>query len=207
MVVYRPDRERGQGGARRRARRARARPRPDPRHGQEPVRNASPGVRACPAADDARRDSVRLASCGIVDVLTHDARQPQDLGMLQQEDLAAFGRLVFLLGCGHAGAVNNPQKALDTLGRHYSADVGNVALFLVSKPTPKKVRRLPVPRPARRCWLMESPEHLTAVRYAWDQAAHGDGRDAKVRLPRRAGNPWAKADLRIAVLWTGSRAS
>jgi PAB-dependent poly(A)-specific ribonuclease subunit 3 len=65
---------------------------------------------------------------------------PQDMTLLQQEDLAMFGRLIFALCCNNLAAMNNASKALETLGRQYSSDMKNVALFLVSKPGPHKVR-------------------------------------------------------------------
>src|ERR1700722_1388822 len=79
-----------------------------------------------------RRRSVRISSCGIVDVLMYDARQ--DLAFLQQEDLTMFGRLLFALCCNNLAAVTNLPKSLDTIGRLYSQDLKNVALWLISKP-------------------------------------------------------------------------
>lgn len=68
----------------------------------------------------------------------YDTRQ--DIAILQQEDLAMFGRLVFALCCNNLAAMNNVSKAIETLGRQYSGDMKNVALFLISKPGPHKVR-------------------------------------------------------------------
>ncbi|KAF7978167.1 hypothetical protein HWV62_1354 [Athelia sp. TMB] len=76
------------------------------------------------------------SSCGVVDVLMYDTRQ--DLAVLQQEDLAMFGRLVFALCCNNLAAMNSVPKAIETLGRQYSGDMKNVALFLISKPGPHK---------------------------------------------------------------------
>jgi PAB-dependent poly(A)-specific ribonuclease subunit 3 len=81
---------------------------------------------------------IRISSCGIVDVLMYDSRQ--DIAVLQQEDLTMFGRLVFALCCNNLAAMNSVPKALETLGRQYSGDMKNVALFLISKPGPHKVR-------------------------------------------------------------------
>jgi PAB-dependent poly(A)-specific ribonuclease subunit 3 len=83
---------------------------------------------------------VRVSSCGIVDVLMYDARQ--DLVLLQQEDLAMFGRLLFALSCNNVAAVNNLPKSLETLSRLYSQDLQKVALWLIQKPGPHKVREL-----------------------------------------------------------------
>jgi PAB-dependent poly(A)-specific ribonuclease subunit 3 len=40
--------------------------------------------------------------------------------------------------------MNNLPKALETLSKYYSADLKNVALFLISKPGPHKVEILNV---------------------------------------------------------------
>lgn len=66
-----------------------------------------------------------------------DARQ--DAQRLQQEDFSMFGRLVFNLCCTSIGVMNDLQKAVANLSKGYSADVKNVALFLISKPSPHKV--------------------------------------------------------------------
>ena len=81
---------------------------------------------------------IRISSCGVVDVLMYDTHQ--DITLLQQEDLAMFGRLVFALCCNNLAAINNVPKALEALGKQYSSDMKNVALFLISKPGPHKVR-------------------------------------------------------------------
>ena len=53
--------------------------------------------------------------------------------------MVSFGKLVFALCCNSVSAMNNLPKAMDTITRHYSPDLKNVALFLVSKPGPNKV--------------------------------------------------------------------
>jgi len=78
------------------------------------------------------KNRVRISSCGIVDVLMYDAHQ--DIPLLQQEDLTMFGRLLFALCCNNTAVMNSPQKALEILGRQYSAELRDVALFLISKP-------------------------------------------------------------------------
>ncbi|KAI0339058.1 hypothetical protein BDW22DRAFT_1409209 [Trametopsis cervina] len=84
---------------------------------------------------------IRVGSCGIVDILTHEARQ--DVGVLQQEDLTMFGRLIFTLCCNNTSAANNLPKSLETLNRHYSQELKNVALYLVAKPNHlKNIRHL-----------------------------------------------------------------
>lgn len=73
-----------------------------------------------------------------MDVLTHDACP--EVAILQQEDLMMFGKLVFALCTNNLAAMNNFTKAVENVGRHYSAELKAVALFLVSKPAPNKVR-------------------------------------------------------------------
>jgi len=64
------------------------------------------------------------------------------MNLMQQEDLAYFGKLVFELCCGQANAMGNLQKALQTIDKNYSQDVKNVAMYLV-KPSPlKSIRQL-----------------------------------------------------------------
>lgn len=82
------------------------------------------------------KNRIRVGSCGIVDVLMYESRT--DIAYLQQEDLAMFGKLIFSLCCANLGATNNLQKAMETMGRNYSPDLKNVALFLISKPTSQK---------------------------------------------------------------------
>ncbi|KAJ7226345.1 hypothetical protein C8J57DRAFT_1093370 [Mycena rebaudengoi] len=84
------------------------------------------------------KNRLRVSSCGVVDVLMYDT--PQDVHMLQQEDLTMFGRLVFALCCGNVMAASggNFQKSLEVMGRLYSPEVKTVALFLVNKGGPHK---------------------------------------------------------------------
>jgi PAB-dependent poly(A)-specific ribonuclease subunit 3 len=69
----------------------------------------------------------------------YDSRQ--DTAIVQQEDLTMFGHLIFALCCNNLAAMNTLPKALDMMGRQYSADVQTLALFLV-KPGPHKVSLL-----------------------------------------------------------------
>lgn len=88
------------------------------------------------------KNRIRISSCGVIDVLMHDA--PQDVHYLQQEDLSQFGRLIFTLACNNpnAAATSNFQKSLDHISRLYSPDIKTAALFLISKSTPHKVKTI-----------------------------------------------------------------
>jgi len=57
-----------------------------------------------------------------------------DSRALQQEDLFAFGRLIYLLGALNINALNDPQKAMQTLIRTYGADLNQLAYYLISPP-------------------------------------------------------------------------
>ncbi|CCM03214.1 uncharacterized protein FIBRA_05338 [Fibroporia radiculosa] len=81
------------------------------------------------------QNRVRISSCGVVDVLMYESRA--DIAYLQQEDLFMFAKLLLALCCSNLAAINNVQKAIETIGRHYSADLKAVALFLVT-PAPNK---------------------------------------------------------------------
>src|SRR4051794_24658052 len=64
--------------------------------------------------------------------------------MAQQEDLTLFARLLLALCCNNPAAANNLHKSLESISRHYSADVKNVVLFLIPKPGPVRVSRIPL---------------------------------------------------------------
>ena len=79
---------------------------------------------------------MRIGSCGVVDVLTYEA--PTDIALCQQEDLVMFGKLIFTLCCGSPTILNNFQKAIEVLGKHYSVELQKVAVYLISTPGPHK---------------------------------------------------------------------
>ena len=85
---------------------------------------------------------VRFSSCCLVDILTYDVRQTQDVNITQQEDLLYFGKLVFELCCGQVNAMANLPKALQTIDKHYSQDVKNVAMYLVKQSPHKSIKQL-----------------------------------------------------------------
>ena len=96
----------------------------------------------CPSSDPHSSPRVRISSCCLVDILTYDTRQPQDISRMQQEDLACFGGLVFELCCGQANAMANLPKALQMIDKNYSQDVKNVAMYLVTPSPHKSIRQL-----------------------------------------------------------------
>lgn len=82
------------------------------------------------------KNRIRINCCGILDVVSYDPRQSVDA--YQQEDLVSFGKLLFALCCNNPSAMNNLPKSLEIISRHYSVDLKNLALFLISKPNPNK---------------------------------------------------------------------
>ncbi|KAI0790951.1 kinase-like domain-containing protein [Abortiporus biennis] len=82
------------------------------------------------------RNRIRIAACGLVDVLSFDVHQ--DLALLQQEDLHMFGKLIYQLCCNNASALNNVVRAVDTVNRHYSQELQNIANDLIQKSGPPR---------------------------------------------------------------------
>lgn len=72
----------------------------------------------------------------------YDQVPPQDVHFAQQDDLSAFGKLIFAMACcnAQAHAPAQFQRSLDYMTRHYGPDVKAAALFLISKNSPHKVR-------------------------------------------------------------------
>lgn len=77
--------------------------------------------------------SVRISSCGIVDVITFSANSPPDANLFQyqQEDLVGLGRLMMALATLNLAAANNVGKSLDTMGKLYGNDIKNAVWWLV----------------------------------------------------------------------------
>ena len=103
---------------------------------------------------------IRISSCGIIDILMHDT--PQDIHTLQQEDLLMFGQVVFALCCNNVAASipQHLQTSLETIGRLYSMDVKNVALFLIGH---TRQRVCGILHPA--CWSIVDFPRVFVVEY------------------------------------------
>ncbi|KAG9005663.1 PAB-dependent poly(A)-specific ribonuclease subunit 3 [Tulasnella sp. JGI-2019a] len=82
------------------------------------------------------KNRLRIDCCGVMDVIGYNPA----IGMefLQQEDLHMFGKLLLLICCLNANASANLAKAMETITRLYSQDVGAAIVFLLSKAGPKK---------------------------------------------------------------------
>ncbi len=94
-----------------------------------------------------------MNGCGILDVMAYDATTPivvyqvskrisqsgfKLIPTLQQEDLVSFGKLLISMACEFFDIGQHPAAPLDHIARHYSPDLKNVILFLISKPQPTK---------------------------------------------------------------------
>ncbi|WVR04775.1 hypothetical protein IAU60_001787 [Kwoniella sp. DSM 27419] len=82
------------------------------------------------------KNRIRLNGCGVWDVLAHDANTP--MGVYQQEDLVSFGKLIISMCCDFFQPGQHPNIPLEHIQRNYSADVRNLVIFLISKPSPVK---------------------------------------------------------------------
>ena len=81
------------------------------------------------------KNRIRLAGCGILDVILFDSTNPVHY---QQEDLLSLGKLIIALGSGSTSSVHNLPKSVDHISRVYSPELKNVVLYLLSKPSPRK---------------------------------------------------------------------
>ncbi|WRT64611.1 uncharacterized protein IL334_001544 [Kwoniella shivajii] len=82
------------------------------------------------------KNRIRLNGCGVWDVLAFDANTP--IGVFQQEDLVALGKLIISLCCDFFQPGQHPALPLDHIQRNYSPDMKNLVMFLISKPSPLK---------------------------------------------------------------------
>ncbi|BFZ59394.1 PAB-dependent poly(A)-specific ribonuclease subunit 3 [Saitoella coloradoensis] len=79
---------------------------------------------------------IRLNCLGIVDVLAYDTGGT--LEEWQQDDLLQLGRLIVSIACGSPLAANDFPSAVDFISRHYSAELKDIIVYLISKPSPTK---------------------------------------------------------------------
>jgi len=81
-------------------------------------------------------DRLRMNCCGIMDMLTFDTAP--NIGHLQQDDILNLGQLMMTLACKSLTATHNISKSIDYIAQHYSQDMNNMILFLMSQPVPMK---------------------------------------------------------------------
>ncbi|ORX88988.1 hypothetical protein K493DRAFT_331279 [Basidiobolus meristosporus CBS 931.73] len=82
------------------------------------------------------KNRIRLNCCGIYDMLSYASTR--NTAHYQQEDLLQFGQLLTCLACNSSSALANLPKSIDFIARHYSPDVKNLILYLLSKPSTTK---------------------------------------------------------------------
>ncbi|KAF3913872.1 hypothetical protein ABW21_db0203470 [Orbilia brochopaga] len=86
------------------------------------------------------KNRIRINCCSIFDVLHFDSgRTVLDY---QQDDYAAFGRLLLSIACNNPHAINNGQKSLDYVGRTFTPELKNFLLYLFHGPGNGGVRTI-----------------------------------------------------------------
>ncbi|WWD21651.1 hypothetical protein CI109_106137 [Kwoniella shandongensis] len=83
------------------------------------------------------KNRIRLNGCGVLDVLAFDA---QNVVIHQQEDLVSLGKLIITLCYEFFQPGQHPAIPLDHIGRHYSPDLKQLVIYLITQSThPKSV--------------------------------------------------------------------
>ncbi|KAH7100486.1 hypothetical protein BKA62DRAFT_619997, partial [Auriculariales sp. MPI-PUGE-AT-0066] len=75
------------------------------------------------------KNRVRIGTCGALDMLAYGT--PQNVQLLQDEDLIHLARLIVQLASNNISAMNILQKAVETVNRIYSPDVHKAIAFLL----------------------------------------------------------------------------
>lgn len=73
-------------------------------------------------------------------MLAFDNKTP--VQAFQQEDLLSFGKLIISLTCDFFQPTLPLSLPLDHISRHYSSDLSNLILYLISKPAQGKVKSI-----------------------------------------------------------------
>ncbi|KAF9334565.1 PAB-dependent poly(A)-specific ribonuclease subunit 3 [Podila minutissima] len=82
------------------------------------------------------KNRLRMNCCGIMDMITFDTAP--NIGHLQQDDILNLGQLMMTLACKSLTATHNISKSIDYIAQHYTQDMKNMILFLMSQPVPMK---------------------------------------------------------------------
>jgi len=89
---------------------------------------------------------LRINGCGIFDVLGFDASNSPTAMVphFQQEDLLSLGKLVLALACYSLQAVqrDNIQQSIEFVSHHYSSDLKNLIMYLLSSPPPSHMKSI-----------------------------------------------------------------
>lgn len=85
------------------------------------------------------RARIRLNCCGILDVIHPDTIKTQDMVReAQLEDLTQLGRLMLSVACNTPTALQNFQKSMDYIRRHYSMQLHD-SIYLLATGATKSV--------------------------------------------------------------------
>ncbi|KAL1919136.1 uncharacterized protein VTP21DRAFT_2518 [Calcarisporiella thermophila] len=79
------------------------------------------------------KNRIRLNCCGIFDIIQFDGGK--NVALFQQEDFLYLARLIITLACNSPTATHNLPNSLEFMTQHYSADLKNFVVYLLSQPT------------------------------------------------------------------------
>ncbi|XP_058835746.1 PAN2-PAN3 deadenylation complex subunit PAN3 isoform X1 [Topomyia yanbarensis] len=90
---------------------------------------------------------IRFSCVAISDIATYDPNQPNPLSVVshhQQDDLTALGKLILALACRSLQSVQRDQiqNSIELISRHYSSDLRNIILYLLSSSNRRSVTEI-----------------------------------------------------------------
>lgn len=90
---------------------------------------------------------IRFSCVAISDLATYDPSQTNPLTVVnhhQQDDLTAFGKLILALACRSLQSVQRDQiqNSIELISRHYSSDLRNIILYLLSSSNRRSVTEI-----------------------------------------------------------------
>lgn len=90
---------------------------------------------------------IRFSCVAISDLATYDASQTNPLTVVnhhQQDDLTALGKLILALACRSLQSVQRDQiqNSIELISRHYSSDLRNIILYLLSSSNRRSVTEI-----------------------------------------------------------------
>ncbi|KAI8329373.1 kinase-like domain-containing protein [Choanephora cucurbitarum] len=84
------------------------------------------------------KNRLRISGSSILDVLQFD-NEP-NVARQQQEDILSFAKLIMALACHSLHSHNDLMHAFEYISHHYSPDIKNLLLYILSNPsTPKNI--------------------------------------------------------------------
>ncbi|KAG2222512.1 hypothetical protein INT45_012826, partial [Circinella minor] len=76
---------------------------------------------------------IRINDVAMLDVLQFDNNE-QNIGLQQQADLLAFGKLIVSLACNSPQSIHSLPQSVELISRYYSPDLKDIVLYLLSEP-------------------------------------------------------------------------